>query len=359
VVKPSTNVKVGLFVLVALALIVAGILVLGGAGNILRPTVQAETYINESVQGLDVGSPVKYRGVQIGRVNRIGFVRSEYPDAPSSDLERMVLVRITLFPSTLGGSGGIGDLGRELQQMIAQGLRIRLASQGLTGTAYLEVDYVAPDQYPALTIAWEPNALYIPSAPSRLSQFTDAAETVMQNLQRTDIARLIDETTALVEDLRGTGSALRQFFDEKALTQMKQDLGDTFANLKQLSVTSQSAGTEILVSLRQTVKRLDEVTSIIQKATAGDRLPTIVADAQSATANLRKATNDLPQTMALLRGAIQRLDGILVSGQGDIGSTLDNIHVASENLRQITENAKRYPSQILFGAPPPGQADRR
>jgi hypothetical protein len=68
---------------------------------------------------------------------------------------------------------------------------------------------------------------------------------------------------------------------------------------------------------------------------------------------------DLPQTMAMLRGAIQRLDGILVNGQGDIGATLDNIHVASENLRQFSENAKRYPSQLLFGAPPPGQADHR
>jgi ABC-type transporter Mla subunit MlaD len=111
--------------------------------------------------------------------------------------------------------------------------------------------------------------------------------------------------------------------------------------------------------LRDTVKRLDDVTSTIQQATGGGRLPSMVADAQAATANLRKATNDLPQTMALLRGAIQRLDAILVSGQGDIGATLDNIHVAAENLRQLSENAKRYPSQVLFGAPPPGQADRR
>src|SRR5262249_18944165 len=139
----------------------------------------------------------------------------------------------------------------------------------------------------------------------------------------------------------------------------KQDLGDTFANLKQLSVTSQSAGTDILLSLRDSTKRLDEVTGVIQKATAGDRLPAIMSDAQVATANLRKATNDLPQTMATLRGAIQRLDGILVNGQGDIGATLDNIHVASENLKQFSENAKRYPSQLLFGAPPSGQADHR
>jgi phospholipid/cholesterol/gamma-HCH transport system substrate-binding protein/paraquat-inducible protein B len=234
VAKPSTNVKVGLFVLVAIALIVAGIVIIAG-GNLFRSTFQAETYIDESVQGLDVGSPVKYRGVQIGRVSRIGFVRSEYPSEAPADLRRMVLVRITLFPGTLGG--GSGDIDAELKQMIDNGLRIRLASLGLTGTAYLEVDYLSADQYPPLPITWEPNALYIPSAPSKLSQFTDAAETVMQNLRKTDIASFIDEATGLVQELRGTNDALRQFFDQTALAQMRQDLGESFANLKQLSAT--------------------------------------------------------------------------------------------------------------------------
>jgi phospholipid/cholesterol/gamma-HCH transport system substrate-binding protein len=353
--RPSTKVKVGIFVLVALALIVAGIAILGG-GSLLRQTEQAETYVNESVQGLDVGSPVKFRGVQIGRVSTIGFVQTEYQVDRSSELSRLVLVRFEIFPRTFGTT--TSGLEKEVQGMIQRGLRVRLAQQGLTGTEYLEADFLSPDLYPPLPITWDPDALYIPSAPSRLSQFTDAAEEVMRNLRRTDIAKLIDEATSLVEDLRGTSEALHQFFDQTALTQMRQDLGESFANLKRLSDTAASAGTATLESLRDTVARLGDVTRIIQEATAGDRLPSIVADSQAASANLRKATNDLPQTMATLRGAIQRLDSLLVNGQGDVASTLDNLHIATENLRQLSETAKRYPSQLLFGGPPAGGPDR-
>ena len=353
--KPSTNIKVGIFVLVALALIVGGIIVLGG-GTFFRQTEQAETYIDESVQGLDVGSPVKFRGVQIGRVTRIGFVRSEYRDEGKPELERLVLVRFDLYPQTFGAAPG--TVQDQLKRGIERGLRVRLAQQGLTGTEYLEADYNSPELYPPLPITWEPNALYIPSAPSRLSQFTDAAEQVMRNLQHTDIAKLIDEATGLVEELRQTNTALRGFFDESALTQMRSDLGQSFANLKQLSETASTAGTETLQTLRDTVGRLDEVTRIIQQATAGDRLSSIVANGQAASDSLRKATADLPQTMAMLRGAIQRLDSMLVTGQGDFAGTLDNLHVATENLRQLSETAKRYPSQLLFGGPPAGGPDR-
>ena len=353
--KPSTNIKVGVFVLVAVAIIVAGIILLGG-GTFFRQTEQAETYIDESVQGLDVGSPVKFRGVQIGRVTRIGFVRSEYRGEGHPELERLVLVRFDLFPRTFGSAAS--EVEQEIKRSIERGLRVRLAQQGLTGTEYLEADFVAPENYPPLAITWEPNALYIPSAPSRLSQFTDAAEQVMRNLQKTDIAKLIDGATQLVEELRGTNVALKQFFDETALAQMREDLGESFANLKRLSETAATAGTETLDGLRDTVKRLDDVTRIIQQATAGDRLPSIVANSQAAADSLRKATADLPQTMATLRGAIQRLDSMLVTGQGDFAGTLDNLHVATENLRQLSETAKRYPSQILFGGPPAGGPDR-
>ena len=57
--------KLGLFVIGA---IVAGILVLIviGTGRVLQKRVTIETYFNESVQGLDIGSKMKYRGVEVG-----------------------------------------------------------------------------------------------------------------------------------------------------------------------------------------------------------------------------------------------------------------------------------------------------
>ena len=62
--------KLGLFVLVAVGLGLAALVVLG-VGVFFRQPVYMETYLDESVQGLDVGSPVKHRGVQIGVVQQL------------------------------------------------------------------------------------------------------------------------------------------------------------------------------------------------------------------------------------------------------------------------------------------------
>ena len=69
--------KLGLFVLGAIA---AGLIVLVvvGSGRWFQPKLTIETYFNESVQGLDIGSKLKYRGVAIGDVTRIGFSYNKY-----------------------------------------------------------------------------------------------------------------------------------------------------------------------------------------------------------------------------------------------------------------------------------------
>ncbi len=73
----STHLKVGIFVILSLALLVAAMTLLG-VDAFFKETFTVETYINESVQGLDIGAPVKYRGVRIGTVGDIGFVTSRY-----------------------------------------------------------------------------------------------------------------------------------------------------------------------------------------------------------------------------------------------------------------------------------------
>ena len=69
--------KLGLFVVGA---VVAGVIVLVviGSGRWFQPKVTIETYFNESVQGLDIGSKLKYRGVVIGEVKSIGFTYNKY-----------------------------------------------------------------------------------------------------------------------------------------------------------------------------------------------------------------------------------------------------------------------------------------
>jgi len=80
--------KIGLFVLSAVALALVGIVVLG-AGTLFERSVLFETYIDESVQGLDVGAPIKFRGVKVGTVKQIDFVGHRYhSDVAEEQLDR-------------------------------------------------------------------------------------------------------------------------------------------------------------------------------------------------------------------------------------------------------------------------------
>ena len=69
--------KIGVFMLSGITLAVLAVIILG-AGALFKKKFMMETYFDESVQGLSVGAPLKYRGVTIGSVEHIGFVRNDY-----------------------------------------------------------------------------------------------------------------------------------------------------------------------------------------------------------------------------------------------------------------------------------------
>src|SRR2546422_963109 len=127
--------RLGLFVLIGVTLGV-GALVTLGAGAVLRKKVMAETYLDESVQGLDVGAPVKFRGVHVGQLEKIDFAGLHYY-APEAAKESRIRLIIAFFPELLGGYGMEDPVGT-MKKLINEGLRLRMASAGLTGSSYLE-----------------------------------------------------------------------------------------------------------------------------------------------------------------------------------------------------------------------------
>jgi paraquat-inducible protein B len=179
--------RVGLFVLVGITLMGGCVALLGG-GSLLRTPQYAETYFDESVAGLEVGAPIKYRGVSIGRVAQIGFVGQYYDVAPVDPRAEYVLVRLQLG-SDEGDETGEGPA--ELPERIERGLRTRLTSQGITGLVYVETDYLDPRRFPPMQISWQPEVTYVPSAPSALLAFTSAAERILEKVEAADVEAVL------------------------------------------------------------------------------------------------------------------------------------------------------------------------
>src|SRR5438046_9638009 len=102
----ANNFKLGLFVIGA---VVAGVLLLliVGSGRWFQSKTVIETYFNESVEGLDIGSNVKYRGVSVGEVKRIGFTYNKYELAKATgERKRYVLVEATILGRIVGCTAG-------------------------------------------------------------------------------------------------------------------------------------------------------------------------------------------------------------------------------------------------------------
>lgn len=343
----ANSFKVGLFVIGALAAFVLLLLIVG-SGRWFQPKTVIETYFNESVQGLDIGSKVKYRGVTVGEVTRIDFTYNKYQqDRAPAERQRYVLVEATILGRLIGSRAG-GEITRPetVHMEIEKGLRIRIAPQGITGTSYLEIDYVDPKANPELPISWEPDHVYIPSAQSTFTQFFTAAGDVVEKLQHLDLEALATHLNRLLDTANDRVAAV----DTAKISDLStRVLSKVDHKLDQLDVERLSReGTALLAELRQSNQKL----AAILDDPAWKKLP---GDAGAAAAQARRIVEDpnLPKALAHLESTLSRLDRDVGGSEFDLRKTLDNLRQITDNLRDLTEDAKRNPARLFFGAPPP------
>ena len=352
--------KIGFFVLTGLALI---LLVIGIAGARVfnKKVVLAETYFTESVTGLDIGSPVKYRGVPVGEVQRIGFVYSEYGNHKNELLThasaRQILVVMALDPEKFGllGSQGAASI---LNDLVAQGLRVKLALSGVTGLAFLELDYFQPEKGLSAVQppVWQPHHPYIPASNSMMTTLKKAVDDVFVKLSQVDIQALGDEllatlylfqnklsnadvaalsaeATALLAELRATNQSLKKIIDAPELERLPSDLTATVASIRR-----SADGIEAQI---QPVTR--SLTAVSERA--GSVLDTFNGVVASNSAQIGQTVLSLNQTA-------QTLNRTAIAQQGSVAELLQHLRSASAGLDRLVNDLSVNPSALLFGQPP-------
>ena len=223
--------KIGSFVLVGLGLMIFALLIFGSS-KIFQPVVYVETYFEESIQGVSEGTPVKYRGLQIGYVEKIAFTSEIYKDSEKINEKmhaRSIYVKIAITSKlfTQLTSDGFKQL---LSKEIAGGLRVKLVTQGLTGTSYLELDYVNPKTSPPSMVSWSPNDFYVPSATSTLTRLSENAQYIMNELKDIDFKKLFEDLDISAASLGRVASKT-----EKLLNQINYPAITTMQNFKIIS----------------------------------------------------------------------------------------------------------------------------
>lgn len=329
--------SVGLLVLVGLALAAGFVLFL--TGDRLRQTdALFETYLRESVQGLEVGSSVRYRGVTVGRVTEIGLASAEYrrPEGqPFADAFQLVIVRFAVDTQRAG------DVPRT-EMAVEQGLRVRLATQGITGVSYLELDFVDPDRFLVPSVPWTPRYTLIPSMPSTVAQAQNTLEQVMRQLQNVDLAALAGNLDGLLVELRRVAAGA--------------DLGATLAEANALLREAREAvAATDLPALSAELRATGAATRAVLE---GQELRGTLTALSRASDDLRATAQRLPATLTQIEATLRAARGTTTDLQAELAPLLRDLRATTANLRDTTEALRRSPSQTLLGAPPPAGAGR-
>ncbi len=336
--RSALYLRVGLLLLLAVAAATGLVLWLGGSR--IDQGVVYETYFRESVQGLDVGSAVKFRGVTVGQVRSIRLAAAVYAPNTAMSLDnpglRDVVVTFVVDPHRVGRMP-------PTPQAVAAGLRTRIASAGLTGLAYIELDFVTPSgQPPPPAYTWSPRHPVIPSVPSTITQVQDAGTMLLSKLNAFDLAGLQDRLFAVLDLMHASlqHGAARRTMRNAARLLADLDQAVRQADLPRLSrsLRAAAAGVTALARGPQTAASLAAMQRAMQQlGAASARLPALLAALENLTAHLDRSQADLAASLA---------------------PVLRDAQAAAANLRELSDTLAHYPAGALAGPPPVPQEHR-
>ena len=263
------------------------------------------TYFDESVQGLQVDSAIKYRGVEIGKVQSIKV-------APDYRLIEVVM-KIDLE----------GDLPH---QTVAA-----LTSAGITGIVFIELDRIKPGELlNSPKITFKSSYPVIPSRRSGVGRFLADTGIIMQNIKDIDIKGISNQ-------LKNTSKAIEDFVGGKRVNNIITHLESTSANLDQTM-----AGINKTFAEGKVDKAVNETMGILSDARK------LIGQAKNEIDAL-KLQEKANRTDVLLEDINKKAKVIT----NELQDTSEHLRVTSENLQRLSESLTKNPSQLIFSKPAP------
>ncbi len=330
--KQANTMMIGSFVVVAVFLLAASVVILG-SGKLFKQTTNFVLYFDGSIKGLNVGSPVVLQGVQIGSVSSIVI----HANRENLTMSIPVIIEIDSKRFYVEDTQTV-EVGPEevVAKLVDKGLRAVLSVQSLiTGQLMIELDYY-PDSPVNLK---NPDTGYveIPTIPS-------TTERLFQTLQKIDFVSLaghVDNTLAGVDrlinnpDLFEGIKSSRQAVDEARQLVAKLDgsIDDVIANIENTLSDTRALVDNVddqvqpLVNdLRQLIKHFDQVALSIDKQVG------FVADS-------------LNETLISARGVVSEDSPLVIQ----LEETLQNIASMTDSIRQLADYLEQHPESLLRG----------
>lgn len=312
--EPINHWKLGLFVVLGVILALAALVGLGS--HLLAPiSVRYYSAFDEAVTGLDVGSPVRFRGVTVGRVASIGVAPDHRHVEVAYDLASNVLERLRLA----------SDRGEHTRVPVPPDLRAQLSTTGVTGVKYVLLDFFNPATHPVPALSFEPPERYIPTTPSTLKDLEQS------------VVRAVDRFPALAEDAQ----------------QVLRRLGDLLASMTNERLPERAGATleGIDATLELARKKLGELDAAGISSDARRALGTLDTTLARATAVLDQLSGERG-----VLASVQRASGSLGDAAGgarhvgpELVDALQELREAAAAFRELLEAMELDPDMLVKG----------
>jgi paraquat-inducible protein B len=319
--KRASPTLVGVFVLGALAIGLGGLAVFG-SGKLFRRTAQFVMVFGGSVNGLSVGAPVKFRGVQVGSVTQILL---SLPGMTLPELRIPVFIEIDQdLVSKLGGMINPAEP-TSFAALIDQGLRAQLQLESIvTGVLFVELD-LFPGSQVNLFLPKESGYLEIPTQPTLLQEASQTGADLIAKLRDVDF-------DGLVSSIRDAARSVGELAGSPELRQ-------TLVAAREAMVSARDTLTEIRPRIPQFASGFDG---------ASTRLQGSLKRFDSTLGSLDTALGSLDSTL----GSVNRLVDPRAPLIYQLTTTLGDLGAAAKSVRELADYLDRNPSAIITGRSP-------
>jgi paraquat-inducible protein B len=310
--KPVNKKIIGIFVVIAIALVVAAVLILG-SGKFFKKYNRVVMFFDGSVKGLAVGAPVDFRGVKIGTVAEIKMTFNP------KDFTFTIPVYADIDPSGVEVVGStLADTHKayreRMQEMVSRGLRAQLETQSfVTGQLMVSCDFY-PDT-PARFLGTDTKYPEIPTIPTTLQQIGARLEKIP-----------LDE---IAEKLRNSLAGIDKLVNSPEMIQL----------------------------VKSTAKGVEDARTLVRDVDA--QIKPLVSDFKDTTQDIRKLAVSATKTSDDAGVALKKAEGAVSNIQnltGDnsvmvyrLNKALGEVENAARSFRILAEELDRQPQSVIFG----------
>jgi phospholipid/cholesterol/gamma-HCH transport system substrate-binding protein len=319
--KRANPTVIGIFVLVAVALAVTGILALGGL-RVFREEMTWVAFFDQDVSGLSIGSPVLFRGAQIGQVSVVKIIL---------DPQARIAAYLEVDPRRGPKSTPLIRTQKELQPAIDKGLRAQLRIVSfVTGQLSVSLDFLP--HMPVILTGLDPAVPEVPTVPTQLAQYQARLERMLDALDQVDIGQLAQDVGTMVRGIDGVARS-------PELAGAIRSAGDAF---RSADVTLRHMDTQVAAVGGRAGAALDAARELVRKVDREvDPLAASVGTAFGDAGRLvRNVDREVEPVAESLRTALDAARDLMRKVDGEIDPLVVDFRKALHSTRTAGESAQ-------------------